>query len=70
MDYDKVTAQALEMAKKAKPWHLKHGGKLFTAVFCQREWIYVVYEDGFEFLRINIKTASKAKAFLAEYLNN
>ena len=68
--YDNLLSQAHALALKAKPWILKHDGKTYTAVYSMTESVYQVYEDGFSFLNINMKSPSKAKKFLHHYLTN
>lgn len=70
MNTTKIEAQARKLAMNAKPGFIKIGGKLYTFEFCQREWVYQVYEDGFAFIRFNTKTLSKAKNMLKEWLAN
>jgi hypothetical protein len=61
---------ATKMAASAKPGVLKHNGNIYTFVFDQITWNYNVYENGFEYLRLNCKTLKTAKQYLVEYLNN
>lgn len=68
--YNKIEEKARAMASKAKPAILNHGGKLYTLTFCQREWIYNVYQDGFWIVNLNCKTATTAKKYLKEWLSN
>lgn len=70
MDYNKALEKARQMAEKAKPGIMKHDGKIYTFEFCQKEWVYRIYEDGFLFLRVNTKMLSGAKKFLKNYLEN
>ena len=65
---DNAYNQAHKQASLAKPWILKHDGKTYTGVFNHKEWVYDVFEDGFFMMKINMKQASKAKAFLSKYL--
>ena len=66
--YDTLFAKAHALALKAKPWHLKHEDKLYTAVYSMHHSVYEVYEDGMFFMNINMKTPSKAKSFLKNWL--
>ena len=68
--YSQALKQAEKLASNAKPWILKHDGKVYTAVFNHNEWVYDVYEDGFFMMKINMKQPSKAKQFLSKYLSN
>ena len=68
--YSSLLNQAHQMALKAKPWFIKHDGKLYTAVYSMQQSVYEVYEDGAFFMNINMKTPSKAKRFLQEWLTN
>ena len=69
MNYDKLLDQAHAMALKAKPWILKHEGKTYTAVYSMSQSVYEVFEDGLFFMNINMKSPSKAKQFLKQWLN-
>ena len=69
MDLNKCLSQAESMATNAKPWVLKQGDKVYTAVFNHTEWVYDVFEDGFFMMKVNTKQASKAKQFVAQWLN-
>lgn len=68
--YDNLLSQAHELALKAKPWFIKNDGKLYTAVYSMHQSVYEVYEDGVFFMNINMKTPSKAKRFLQDWLIN
>ena len=68
--YSSLLNEAHKMALKAKPWFIKHDGKLYTAVYSMQQSVYEVYEDGMFFMNINMKTPSKAKRFLQEWLVN
>lgn len=70
MNTSKIEEKARKLAISAKPGFLKIDGKLYTFEFCQREWVYQVYEDGFAYIRFNTKTLSKAKKMLKEFLEN
>lgn len=70
MNYNKVEDMARLLASKAKPGFLKKDGKLYTFEFDQKEWVYNIYEDGFLLLRVNVKSLSKAKRFLTDWLLN
>lgn len=70
MNVQAIEDQARKLASKAKPGYLKIDGKLYTFEFCQKEWIYKVYEDGFFFVNFNCKQLSKAKKMLQEYIAN
>ena len=68
--YQATEDKARKMAAQAKPGFLKIGDKLYTFQFCQREWIYNVYEDGLFFVNFNCKTLATAKKYLREWLEN
>lgn len=68
LNTEKILSQAEVMASKAKPWTLKHDGKIYTAVFNMKEWVYDVFEDGFFMMKINMKSPIKAKQFLSSWL--
>ena len=70
MDQNKLIEQARKLAEKAKPGVVKIEGKLYTLVFCQREWVYQVYEDGFWLVNFNTKQLTKAKKYLRDWLVN
>lgn len=70
MNLNKCLLQAQQLAAKAKPFILKHGGKIYTGVFNQSEWVYDVYEDGEFMLKVNMKSPTKAKAFVLHYITN
>ena len=63
-----LLARASQQAAKAKPGILKHRGKTYTLVFDPVEWIYRVYEDGFELVRFNTKSLTIAKKWTIEYI--
>lgn len=68
--YDKAYEQAAAKAAKALPGHMTIDGKLYTFVFCQREWHYQIYEDGFLLLQVKESTLAKAKKYLQWWLTN
>lgn len=68
--YNGIEEKARKMAEKAKPGTLKIEGKIYTFEFCQKEWIYKVYENGFFLVNFNCKTLAKAKNYLRDWLNN
>lgn len=68
--YSTLLDQAHKLALKAKPWFIKHDGKLYTAVYSMQQSHYEVYEDGTFLLNINMKSPSKAKEFLKFWLTN
>lgn len=68
--YNGIEEKARKMAEKAKPGTLKIEGKIYTFEFCQKEWIYKVYENGFFLVNFNCKTLAKAKTYLRDWLNN
>ena len=70
MNTDKILEKAHKLACKAKPGFLKVGDDLYTFEFCQREWVYQVYENGFAYIRFNTKTLAGAKKMLKEFLAN
>ena len=70
MNYDRLLDQAHALALKAKPWVLKHDGKVYTAVYSMEQSFYEVFEDGFHYLNINMKSPTKAKQFLQHYLTH
>lgn len=70
MQTQKIIDQAHKLASKAKPGFMKVDDKLYTFDFDQTHWVYNVYEDGFLLMRVNVKTLSKAKAFVKEWLAN
>lgn len=70
MELNKCLSMAEKAAEKAKPWILKHSGKVYTAVFNQKEWVYDVFEDGMFYLKVNSKSPNKAKQFLQQWLSN
>lgn len=70
LNYDKVLDQAREQVLKAKPWTLEFDGNIYTAVFDLTHWHYKVYEDGEFLMNLNVRTATKAKKWLKNYLEN
>jgi hypothetical protein len=66
----KIEQQARDMASKAKPGFIKINDKLYTFEFCQTEWVYRVYENGFWLVNFNCKSLPKAKKMLQDWLNN
>ncbi len=70
MNYDKLLSQAHALALKAKPWILKHEGRTYTSVYSMTQSVYEVFEDGEFYININMKSPSKAKAFLQYYLTH
>ena len=68
MNYNKLLEQAHAMALKAKPWILKHEGKTYTAVYSMSQSVYEVFEDDLFFMNINMKSPTKAKQFLSQWL--
>lgn len=68
--YDKIENIARRQAEKAKPGFMRLNGKVYTFEFCQVEWIYKVYEDGFWLVNFNCKTLPKAKRYLTDWLQN
>ena len=70
MNYDKLLDQAHAMALKAKPWILEHEGKTYTAVYSMHQSVYEVFENGFFFMNINMKSPTTAKQFLQQWFNN
>lgn len=68
--YTNAMKMAREQAAKAKPGHITIDGKLYTFVFCQIEWVYKVYEDGFFLVNFNLKSLTAAKRYLKEWLNS
>jgi len=70
IDYNKALEDARKQASKAKPWVLKKNGKIYTATFCLTNWHYIIYEDGFFLMNLNVRTATKAKKYLANWLDS
>lgn len=70
MNYGKLLDQAHAMALKARPWILKHEGKTYTAVYSMSQSVYEIFEEGMFFMNINMKSPTKAKQFLAEWLKS
>lgn len=70
MNTNKIEEQARRLAMAAKPGYITIDSKLYTFEFCQREWVYQVYENGFAYIRFNTKTLTKAKKMLKEFLEN
>lgn len=70
MDIVKIEAQALKLAIAAKPGHINIAGNLYTFEFCQKDWVYQVYENGFAYIRFNTKKLASAKKMLKEFLEN
>lgn len=68
--YQGLEEKARKMAEQAKPGILRIGDKVYTFEFCQREWVYKVYEDGFFLVNFNCKTLTIAKKYLREWLEN
>jgi hypothetical protein len=68
MNYSKLLDQAHALALKAKPWILKHEGKTYTAVYSMPQSVYEVFENGILFMNINMKSPTKAKQFLKQWL--
>lgn len=67
---NKLLDQAHKLALKAKPWTLKHNGHIYTAVYSMQQSVYEVFKDGLFYLNINMKSPTKAKQFLKQYLEN
>lgn len=61
---------ARKMAEQAKPGIINIDGRIYTFVFNQNEWVYNVFEDGFQFVNFNTKSINKAKQMLRDYLKN
>lgn len=70
MQYNKLLEQAHALALKAKPWILKHEDKTYTAVYSMSQSVYEVFEDGAFFMNINMKSPTKAKQFLKQWLTS
>lgn len=70
MNYNKLLNQAHALALKAKPWILKHEDGTYTAVYSMSQSVYEVFKNGEFYLNINMKSPTKAKAFLKYYLEN
>lgn len=68
MNYDKILEQAHKAALNAKPWVLKTPDHTYTAVYSMNQSVYEVFEDGLFFMNINMKSPTKAKQFLAQWL--
>ena len=68
--YDNALKQAAKQACYAKPFILKRDNTVYTGVFNHNEWVYDIFEDGFFMMKINMKQASKAKAYLQQWLNS
>lgn len=68
--YSGVEDRARNLAAKAKPGILKIGDNVYTFTFCQRQWIYEVYENGFWLVNFNCKTLAKAKHELKIWLTS
>lgn len=68
--YNGIEEKARNLAAKAKPGMMKAGGKVYTFEFCQREWVYKVYEDGFFLVNFNCKSLPVAKKYLKQWLEN
>jgi hypothetical protein len=66
--YSKIYEQAHALALKATPWILKLDGKVYTAVYSMHQSVYEVYENGFLFMNINMKSPTRAKKFLKDWL--
>lgn len=70
MNTQSIENQAFKAAQGAKPGILKIDGKVYTFVFNQNEWVYNVFEDGFQYVNFNTKSINKAKQMLKDYLAN
>lgn len=68
--YQGLEEKARKMAEQAKPGILRIGDKVYTFEFCQREWVYKIYEDGFWLVNFNCKTLTTAKKYLREWIKN
>ena len=68
MQMDKLLDQAHTLALKAKPWILKKDTHTYTAVYSMEQSYYEVFKNGEWFLNINMKSPTKAKQFLNEWL--
>lgn len=68
MDIEAIENRARKLAENAKPGYITIAGKLYTFEFCQKEWVYRVYEDGFLFISFNCKTLNKAKTMFKDWL--
>ena len=55
MNINKCLDIARKSAESAKDGILKINGTLYTFEFCQREWVYRVYADGFLYVSFNTK---------------
>ena len=70
MEIKAIENAASKAAAQAKPGIVKINGKVYTFVFNQNEWVYNVFEDGFQFVNLNTKSINKAKQMLKDYLNS
>ena len=70
MNINKCLDIARKSAESAKDGILKINGTLYTFEFCQREWVYRVYADGFLYVSFNTKTLASAKRMLKDWLKN
>ena len=68
--HDKAYERAAKMVAKAQPGHMMIDGSLYTFVFCQREWHYQIYKDGFLLVQVKEFTLAKAKKYLQWWLAN
>lgn len=68
--YDKAYTKAQTLAAKAKPGFITIDGRLYTFVFCQKQWHYQIYEDGFLLVQVKEFTLAKAKKYLHWWLVN
>ena len=69
MNVTKIEAMARKAAEAARPGIEKIGGKIYTLVFDQKQWVYAVYEDGFFLVNFNTKKLPVAKKWLKEHVS-
>ena len=70
MNTQKILNQAQKMAANAKDGSMAVDGKVYNFSFDSIAWVYNVSEDGEYLMRVNMKSLSKAKAFVKEWLTN
>ena len=66
----KAYERAAKMVAKAQHGHMTIDGHFYTFVFCQREWHYQIYKDGFLLIQVKEFTLAKAKKYLQWWLVN
>lgn len=71
IDYEKALDSARRAANKAQDGQLTHNGEVYNLTFDHRHWHYVVTDSAGNLVgNFNMKSLSKAKAYLKQWLNS